>query len=63
MGHCISDSTTNDERFKTEKIVNTIYPPPRFHFLLDLLSIANAAPLYVYSTMTMDRNPNSTQSK
>ena len=47
MGHCISDSTTNDERFKTEKIVNTIYTSTRFHFLLDLLSIANIAPIFV----------------
>ena len=46
MGHCISDSTTNNEN-KTEKIVNTIYPAINFHFFLDLLSIANFASMFV----------------
>ena len=30
MGHCISDSTTNDERFKTEKVYDIDGVEPEF---------------------------------
>lgn len=28
MGHCISDSTNNEERFKTVKLVSNHFPDP-----------------------------------